>query len=729
MNRSIKKSILITNPSIASDWDVEKNIDLKIENIDTHDKKSVWWICSSGHSYAVSTFTRVRTNGCKYCNKEANKQKQRSARIKKGISTSIGDSPKFLSIWNYDLNKVSPYEITISSNVVISWKCQCGNLWEMSPKSISRRRSEQIKFKCLNCVSKEQSEISLNSRRKNTKLLLKDVLPQLRESWDFEKNDIEFDKVFPVANTKYWWKCHFGHSWSASAQNRNLARSGCPECSGSGTSKIEIYILCELRKIFSTVMWRKKIESFEVDIFIPEYSIGIEVDGEYWHKDKHDQDRKKSNYLRSKGIDMIRIRSDHLTEIEDHLIIVKGKSNTDDFQNITNKVMEYLQTKFGNEKISEYCKNRTQLAVKEYQEMISRLPAPPVGESFLAVYPDVAVEWDYENNAPLTPDLFTPKSDQKFWWICKEKHSWQATIKNRTLRRSNCPDCFDERRSEDSIKRNRDRLGSIGEKYPELVCFWDRQKNAEVDPNHVTAVQTNSYSWICNRLHTFTRQLKVMIKDQSCKHCHSIKETHPELLSEWDYSKNAAVDPIEITQGSDKPLWWVCKNGHSWSSSVVRRIKDNKKCNACSSLGFKFPQLLAEWDFDKNIDLNPMTVHSGTRQKASWRCKQGHQWQTSIQNRTGDKKSNCPVCARKLSAEKTRVTKLVKSGSLEDNFPELANKWSIELNGDLTAKSISSNSHTRVWWKCTCGNIFKQSPNHMTTLFSRGSSYGCEKCS
>jgi hypothetical protein len=43
MNRSIKKSILITNPSIASDWDVEKNIDLKIENIDTHDKKSVWW--------------------------------------------------------------------------------------------------------------------------------------------------------------------------------------------------------------------------------------------------------------------------------------------------------------------------------------------------------------------------------------------------------------------------------------------------------------------------------------------------------------------------------------------------------------------------------------------------------------------------------------------------------------------------------------------------------------
>jgi len=387
-----------------------------------------------------------------------------------------------------------------------------------------------------------------------------------------------------------------------------------------------------------------------------------------------------------------------------------------------------LQTKFENDKISEYCKNRSQLAVKEYQEMISRLPAPPAGESFLAVYPGVAVEWDYEKNAPLTPDLFTPKSDQKFWWICKEKHSWQATIKNRTLRESNCPDCFDERRSEDSIKRNRDRLGSIGEKYPELVCFWDRQNNAVLDPNLVTAVQTNSYSWICNRQHTFTRQLKVMVKDQSCKYCYSINETHPELLAEWDYSKNAGIDPIEITQGSDKPLWWICANGHSWTAAPVRRIKENKKCKTCASLGFKFPELLDEWDFDKNIEIDPMNIHAGSLSKVFWKCKYGHHWETSIQNRTGDKKTNCPTCSSQIAIEKIRLSRLKKSGSLDDVYPEVAKKWNVELNDKLTAKTISSHSHIVVWWTCTCGKTFQKTPDQVVKLFTRGSSIGCGDC-
>lgn len=665
-----KKSILITHPAIAKDWDVTKNLDFKIEDIGDTDKNSIWWTCANGHSYAISPFTRVRTNGCKFCNKEANKQKQRSARIKLGISTSIGDSPKFLSIWNYDLNKVSPYEIAISSNVVISWKCQCGNLWEMSPKSISSRRSEQIKFKCLNCVSKERSEISLNSRRKNTKLLLKDVLPQLRESWDFEKNDIEFDNVFPVANTKYWWKCHFGHSWSASAQNRNLARSGCPECSGSGTSKIEIYILCELRKIFSTVMWRKKIESFEVDIFIPEYSIGIEVDGEYWHKDKHDQDRKKSNYLRSKGIDMIRIRSDLLTEIEDHVIIVKGKSNTDDFQNITNRVVEYLQSKIEYNNLAEYARNKKQLAAAEYQEMISRLPAPPAGESFLSVYPRVALEWDYVKNSPLTPDLFMPKSDQKFWWICSANHSWQATIKNRTLRESNCPDCRDERRSEDTINRHRHRLGSIAEKFPGLISFWDHKNNILDDPQNVTAVLTNSYAWTCSHQHTFTRLLKTMIKDQSCKVC------------------NVTI----------------------------------------SALGFKFPDLLQEWNYEKNREIDPLTLHAGTNTKVWWKCKEGHEWITGVVNRTGHSKSNCPTCSKKRGSEKTQRTRLETRGSLFDNYPTIASKWNHELNGQNNPKMILSNTHTKYWWNCECGSVYMHSANYLVKLHLQKSSYLCENC-
>ena len=228
--KSSKLYLVESHPFIAKDWDTKKNINLQIGNIGSTEKIKVWWTCINGHSYDVSPYTRLRTNGCKFCNKEINKKNHRSARIKKGISKAIADIPKFLSIWNYQLNTPSPTEISTSSQVVVSWKCQCGNSWEMTPKAISRRKTDEIRYKCKDCVAKVHTEITLNSRRKNTKLLLKDVMPQLKESWDFEKNDIEFDKVFPVGNNKYWWKCHFGHSWSASPQNRNLANSGCPIC-------------------------------------------------------------------------------------------------------------------------------------------------------------------------------------------------------------------------------------------------------------------------------------------------------------------------------------------------------------------------------------------------------------------------------------------------------------------------------------------------------------------
>ena len=667
MNRLTKKSILITNPSIARDWDVEKNNDSNIEHVDALDKKSVWWTCPSGHSYAVSTFTRVRTNGCKYCNKEKNgKRNLLEVRLKSGKSKRFTDvaSEEIISQWALDLNDLKPHEVTSHSKLKINWKCEKGHVWKGTPSSRIRGNG------CPDCHDSNRVELLLKAKLKIAGKSLFDAYPDLKDEWDFDKNDKNPYELTPNSGYKVFWKCRFNHSWEANIYNRTGNGSGCPECGGGGTSKIEIYILCELRKIFSSVHWRKKIESFELDIFIPEHSIGIEVDGEYWHKDKHDQDRKKSNFLRSKGIDMIRIRSDHLTDIEDHVIIVKGKSNTDDFQNITNRVVEYLQSKVECKKLSEYYLNRKQLAAQEYQEMISRLPAPPVGESFLSVYPSVAVEWDYVKNSPLTPDLFMPKSDQKFWWICYANHSWQATIKNRTLRESNCPDCRDERRSVDTINRHRHRLGSIAEKFPGLISFWDQKNNISHNPKNVTAVLTNTYAWTCSHQHTFTRLLKTMIKDQSCKVC-------------------------DVT---------------------------------ISALGFKFPDLLQEWNYEKNREIDPLTLHAGTNTKVWWKCKEGHEWITGVVNRTGDSKSNCPTCSKKRGSEKTQRTRLETRGSLFDNYPTIASKWNHELNGQINPKMILSNTHTKYWWNCECGSVYMHSANYLVKLHLKKSSYLCENC-
>ena len=61
------------------------------------------------------------------------------------------------------------------------------------------------------------------------------------------------------------------------------------------------------------------------------------------------------------------------------------------------------------------------------------------------LYPDIAKEWDYEENYPLKPEDFTPGSNKEVWWICEKQHSWNTTINSRTSG-SGCRKCYLERR-------------------------------------------------------------------------------------------------------------------------------------------------------------------------------------------------------------------------------------------------------------------------------------------
>ena len=39
---------------------------------------------------------------------------------------------------------------------------------------------------------------------------------------------------------------------------------------------------------------------------------------------------------------------------------------------------------------------------------------------------------------------------------------------------------------------------------------------------------------------------------------------HPELLLFYDYEKNEGIDPRTISYGLEKKVWWKCPEGHSY---------------------------------------------------------------------------------------------------------------------------------------------------------------------
>jgi hypothetical protein len=57
--------------------------------------------------------------------------------------------------------------------------------------------------------------------------------------------------------------------------------------------------------------------------------------------------------------------------------------------------------------------------------------------------PDLAKEWDYIKNYPLTPEDVGPGSMKRVWWKCKnhDGHSWIAKVSDRT-RGTGCPRCL-----------------------------------------------------------------------------------------------------------------------------------------------------------------------------------------------------------------------------------------------------------------------------------------------
>ena len=99
-----------------------------------------------------------------------------------------------------------------------------------------------------------------------------------------------------------------------------------------------------------------------------------------------------------------------------------------------------------------------------------------------------------------------------------------------------------------------------------------------------------------------------------------------------------------------------------------RRIERDK------SLAALYPQLSAEWCYDKNAGLTPYDILPHSNRKIWWRCKQGHKWQATPCHRTKHS-SGCPYCSGRYAIK--------GENDLETLYPDLVKEWNYEKNGNL----------------------------------------------
>lgn len=132
-----------------------------------------------------------------------------------------------------------------------------------------------------------------------------------------------------------------------------------------------------------------------------------------------------------------------------------------------------------------------------------------------------------------------------------------------------------------------------------------------------------------------------------------LSEVHPELIEQWS-ERNLPLTPDKITYGSNKVVWWKCREcGNEWQSVVYARIKGTV-CPVCADravmagyndLATTDANLLSEWDYEKNKDISPDKISRNSTRSVWWKCSLGHSWKAKISERTIEGKG-CTVCEK-----------------------------------------------------------------------------------
>ena len=124
MNQIIQEGVNdleTTNPKLVKEWNYEKNGSLKPKEISSGSSKKIWWKCLMGHEWQAAVNTRAAGSGCPYCSNH---------KVLKGFNDLATTNPEIVKEWNYEKNKMSPYEVSSGSNNKVWWKCAKGHEWE-----------------------------------------------------------------------------------------------------------------------------------------------------------------------------------------------------------------------------------------------------------------------------------------------------------------------------------------------------------------------------------------------------------------------------------------------------------------------------------------------------------------------------------------------------------------------------------------------------------------------
>ncbi len=359
----------------------------------------------------------------------------------------------------------------------------------------------------------------------------------------------------------------------------------------------------------------------------------------------------------------------------------------------------------------------------------------PGYNDLMSTHPEIAAEWDYDNNI-LNLQNITYGSNEIVWWKCSLGHRYQMAVHKKVSRKGTCPVC--------SGHKTIPGINDFETFYPDIAKEWHPTKNGNLKPSEVSRKNGRRIWWKCQYGHEWQATVRDRVIDKTgCPFCSARRLTSFSEQAIFYYIKKLYPDAInrykeEFDNGMELDIYvpsirlGIEFDGAAWHNNEDAHRREREKYVICKKRDIDLIRVKEKtgdnW-FDvadtvyiiqKKRNRNELSVvikailDSVDPESNMWTRKNPCHLHSNI------------IVDLERDENEIREFLTMIPNSLEKLRPDLAKEWHPTRNGKLLPGMFGINSNDYAWWKCSiCGHEWR------TTIIHRGGkcNSGCPECS
>ena len=392
---------------------------------------------------------------------------------------------------------------------------------------------------------------------------LKTLFPEIAK----EADGWDPSTVLADTHTKMRWKCEKGHTWETTLAHRTLSKSCCPYCSNT-----KVWAgFNDLKTLFPEIA--KEADGWDPSTFVSGSNKRLPwkcEKGHTWETTLAHRTRRRSGcpYCSNRKVWI------GFNDLKTLFPEVAAEANGWDPSTVLAGTHTKMRWKCNQGHLwSAIVKSRTGLN-KTGCPYCSNNKVWTGFNDLKTLFPEIAKEadgWD--------PSTVLAGTHTKMRWKCNQGHTWNTTSNKRTGRGDACPYC--------SRKKVWTGFNDLKTLFPEIAKEADGW-----DPSTVLPGINKKMSWKCKEGHTWitSANARTGLNKTGCPYCsnnkvwtgfNDLKTLFPEIAQEAN-----GWDPSTVLAGSNKKMFWKCKERHTWYAKPTDRTCGGTGCPRCAAGGF-----------------------------------------------------------------------------------------------------------------------------------------------